>query len=65
MESPVVKKRKAINDFFTPIAKHKASTILRTELNAMGKEEADCVTAQMTSVPGLTIHHDFVNYNEE
>ena len=65
MKSSVMKKRKAINDFITPIAKHKASTNPKNRVECHGKEEADCVSAQKTSVPGLTIQHDFVNHNEE
>ena len=61
----MMKKRKAINDFFTQIAKHKASTNPKNRVECHGKEEADCVTAQKISVPGLIIQHEFINHNEE
>ena len=59
-------KRKAINDFFTPTAKRtSADNAARTPTS---NQERDCIpshTPTKTSIPGLTLIHDFISSIEE
>ena len=62
---PLVKKRKAINDFFTPIGKNPKTSKAPTRIeNSCNKNEA-ILGPHKTPVPGLTIHHDFISPVEE
>ncbi|KAL2038676.1 hypothetical protein N7G274_008434 [Stereocaulon virgatum] len=65
MEPPQQRKRKAINEFFTPVAKHKAPKPPKTREQGSGNKATDAITVLKTLVPGLSIHHDFVNHTEE
>lgn len=62
---PAFRKRKAINDFFIPIAKsHRTSKVpIRIEYSCNNNEAV--LGPQKTAVPGLTIYHDFVSQSEE
>lgn len=60
------KKRKAINDFFTPIPKQRTSREARSILSENTKDvPTENPSLQSTAVPGLTLHHNFVNATEE
>ena len=62
---PPIKKRKAINDFFIPIAKsHKTSNVPVHIGSSCDNNEA-VLGPQKTPVPGLTIYHDFISPAEE
>ena len=62
---PPIKKRKAINDFFIPIAKsHKTSNVPVRIGSSCDNNEA-VLGPQKTPVPGLTIYHDFISPAEE
>ena len=59
------RKRKAINEFFTPVAKHEAPRSPKIREEGPDKMGTDYIPVLKTSVPGLNIHHDFVNHTEE
>ncbi len=59
-------KRRAINDFFTPIAKQRTSREARSILSENTRDvPTENLSLQSTAVPGLTLHHNFVNATEE
>lgn len=59
-------KRKAINDFFLPVAKHVASLEpKKRELEESVSTLSKHLGSRGTSVPGLTLHPDFITSNEE
>ena len=62
---PSVKKRKAINDFFIPIAKSTKTSKAMTRIKNTCNNNEAVLGPQRTPVPGLTIYHDFVSPNEE
>lgn len=59
------RKRKAINEFFTPAAKHKAPRSPKTREEGPENKATDDIAVLKTSVPGLSIHKNFVNHTEE
>ena len=64
MQLPV-KKRKAINDFFIPIAKSKKTSKSATRIENSCNSNEPASDPQATLVPGSTIHHDFISPAEE
>ncbi|KAK0507011.1 hypothetical protein JMJ35_010469 [Cladonia borealis] len=62
---PPVKKRKAINDFFIPIAKSPKTSKAPIRIENSCNNTEPVLGPQKTPVPGLTIHHDFISPTEE
>lgn len=62
----VIKKRKAINEFFGPVAKHGGiPRSIRASPNLRKQRTREKFNPQSTSVSGLTIYKEFINSAEE